>query len=449
MKSYEENLLMTKRIAEEVASKGGRVFYVGGYVRDKLCFRYNKDIDIEVHGISVKELEAVLSTLGERISMGESFGIYGLKGYGIDIAMPRKEKLIGSGHKDFEVFVDPYLGYKKAANRRDFTINALMMDVLSSEVLDYYGGLDDLKNGIIRHVNADTFVEDPLRVLRAAQFASRFNYKVDGETIALCSSMDLKTLPAERIMGELYKALLKADKPSIFFNVLKDMQQLSYWFKEVEDLIGVPQNPRFHGEGDVYTHTMKVLDCAAKYRGLVKYPEGFMISALVHDFGKPKTTFEKDGVLHSYSHETEGLEVVEEFLKRLDKNKYLKKYVMNMTLLHMEPNKIREERSIKSTNHLFDKSVEPMDLIYLAKADDEGRISMDHSADHALQLERLKIYQERMELPQVTGSDLIQAGLVPNSYFKECLEYAHKLHLAGVDKESALKQTLAYARKRK
>ncbi|MCF0115582.1 MAG: tRNA nucleotidyltransferase [Erysipelotrichaceae bacterium] len=449
MKTFEENLFMTKRIAEEVATLGGRVFYVGGFVRDKLCNRENKDIDIEVHGISVSTLEGILDTLGKRMDRGESFGIYALKGYDIDIAMPRKEKLIGKGHKDFEVMVDPYLGYEKAARRRDFTLNALMMDVLSEEVIDGFGGLNDLKEGVLRHVDEVTFVEDPLRVLRAAQFASRFHYKVADETIKLCSTMDLSTLACERIMGELNKALLKSDKPSIFFEVLKEMNQLTYWFKEVEDLIGVPQNPKYHEEGDVYTHTMMVIDSASKYRELVTYQEGFMMSALVHDFGKPSTTKEIDGVLHSYGHEVEGLPVVETFLKRLDHNKNLRKYVLNMTQLHMQPNMITKDRTIKSTNHLFDKSIAPSDLIYLAKADDEGRITRMKRPDVDLQWERLKIYQEYMDRPYVTGEDLIKEGLKPKEGFSEYLAYSHKLRLAGVKKEDALKQTLAYAKKKR
>ena len=155
---------MARRIAEAVRKAGGRTYYVGGYVRDLLLGRDNKDIDIEVHGISVRALEEILDTLGERLTMGASFGVMGLRHYDLDIAMPRSETATGRGHKDFEVFVDPFLGEEKAALRRDFTMNALMQDVLTGEILDFFGGREDILLGRIRHVNDRTFAEDPLRV---------------------------------------------------------------------------------------------------------------------------------------------------------------------------------------------------------------------------------------------------------------------------------------------
>lgn len=185
------DLEMAKEIAKKVDEKGGRTFFVGGYVRDKLLKRDNKDIDIEIHNITPNDLREILNTLGNVTEMGASFGILGLKGYDIDIAQPRTEKATGRGHKDFEVFVDPFIGFEKAAKRRDFTINALMEDVLTGEILDFFHGVDDLNNGIIRHVDDKTFIEDPLRVLRAAQFAARFNFTVAKETIELAKSMKL------------------------------------------------------------------------------------------------------------------------------------------------------------------------------------------------------------------------------------------------------------------
>ena len=169
---------MARRIGQRVAAQGGRVYYVGGCVRDRLLGKDSQDVDIEVHGVTPEALEGILDSLGERLQMGVSFGIYGLKHVCLDIAMPRTEQATGRGHRDFAVSVDPFLGTQKAAMRRDFTINALMEDVLTGEVLDPFGGQEDLRRGILRHVNAQTFVEDPLRVLRAAQFAARFGFSV-------------------------------------------------------------------------------------------------------------------------------------------------------------------------------------------------------------------------------------------------------------------------------
>lgn len=277
---------MAQRIAGKVAQQGGRVFYVGGLVRDKLLGRENKDVDIEVHGVTPEALEGILDSLGERTQMGASFGVYGLKHYDLDITMPRREQAAGRGHRDFAAFADPFLGTQKAAQRRDFTMNALMEDVLTGEIVDHFGGQEDLKRGIVRHVNDVSFAEDPLRVLRAARFAARFGFDLAEETLSLCARMDLTALASERIMGELEKALLKAPRPSVFFEVLRQMGQLGYWFSEVEALIGVPQEPQFHPEGDVWNHTMLVLDQAAKLREQAKDPLGLMLAALCHDLGK-------------------------------------------------------------------------------------------------------------------------------------------------------------------
>ena len=165
-----------RRIAQEVQPLGGSVYYVGGCVRDRLLGRESKDLDIEVHGITPQQLEIVLDRMGGRRTVGASFGVYGLAGCGLDIAMPRREAAVGRGHRDFTVEVDPWLGPERAARRRDFTVNALMEDVLTGQVLDFFGGREDLRRGLLRHVDDRSFPEDPLRVLRGAQFAARFGF---------------------------------------------------------------------------------------------------------------------------------------------------------------------------------------------------------------------------------------------------------------------------------
>lgn len=436
-------------LAELIAEQSGTAYFVGGFVRDKIMKHENKDIDIEVHGISSDALEDILDRIGKRMEIGESFGIYGIKGCGLDIALPRKERPYGKGHRDFDIDVDPFIGTEKAALRRDFTINALMENILTGEITDHFGGVSDISNKIIRHVSDKTFPEDPLRVLRAAQFASRFEFDIADETLLLCRNIDLSTLSKERIDGELAKALLKAEKPSLFFESLRKMGQLGTWFPEVEMLIGVPQNSKYHMEGDVWNHTMMVLDEAAKYRDNSTYPYGFMMTALVHDFGKAICTEKKNGVYHAYEHEIKGLPIVREFLHRITNEKKLMHYVLNMTKLHMKPNVLANAKaSVKSTNKMFDSSVSPIDLIYIAQADDNGRKTLvQGESTESFLLERLEIYNKTIEKPYVTGRDLIDAGLIPNEKFKEILSYAHKLRLADVDKESALKQTISYAAK--
>ena len=446
--SHLEDQKMAREVARLVAEKGGRTFYVGGFVRDALIHRENKDVDIEVHGISPKSLEDILDSLGQRMTIGESFGIFGLKGYSLDIAMPRKEEARGQGHKDFDIFVDPFIGTEAAARRRDFTFNALMQDVLTEEIVDHYGGVEDLHAGVLRHVNDQSFAEDPLRVLRAAQFAARFGFRVAEETVSLCQRMQLQHLPRERIEGELKKALLKAERPSIFFEVLREMDQLDHWFPEVKALIGVPQNPVYHSEGDVWTHTMMVLDEAAKLRHRTANPYWFMLAALVHDFGKAICTEEHDGVLHAYLHEIKGLPLAETFLRRITSETKLIEYALNLAEYHMKPNTVAGVRSAKKvTTRMFDRAVDPEGLICIALADDRGRITQAPATDHeAFLYERLEVFRELMSRPYVMGRDLIEAGLQPGVAFTEILEHAHKLRLAGVPKDSALRQTLAYAR---
>ena len=327
-------MTMARAVAAAVQKAGGRTYYVGGCVRDRLLGRETKDIDIEVHGIPPAALEEILQSLGEPMTMGASFGIMGLRHYELDIAMPRSEQATGRGHRDFAVFVDPFLGEQKAARRRDFTINAMMEDVLTGELLDFFGGREDIARRRIRHVDDNSFGEDPLRVFRAAQFAARFDFSVAPETTAISAGMQVDALAGERVMGELEKALQKAERPSAFFRELRKMEQLSVWFPELEALIGVEQSPDHHPEGDVWTHSLQVLDEAARLRGQACRPLWFMLSALCHDMGKPAVTEKRNGVIHAYAHETEGLPLVQTFLHRLTGEVILLQILPEILRLH-------------------------------------------------------------------------------------------------------------------
>ena len=445
----DKNVVLARMIAEQVALEGGRAFYVGGIVRDHILGLDNKDVDIEIHGIEPEKLTEILEPFGEVTKTGLSFGVFGLKKYEIDIAMPRKEKAVGRGHRDFEIDVDPFIGYEKAAIRRDFTMNAMMEDVLTGEILDFFGGREDMKNHLIRHVNDVTYQEDPLRVLRAAQFAARFQFEIADETRDISRTMNLMDLASERIHGELSKALMKAKKPSVFFDELRKMGQLSQWFPEIEALIGVPQNPVHHPEGDVWSHTLMVLDAAAELRRDTKYPEGFMMSALTHDLGKAVSTLVEENKVSAIGHEKTGVELARQFLRRISNENRLTHYVLNMVELHMRPNMMASVRaSRKATSKMFDQSVCPEDLLLLAKADYFGKGNAEnYSTTEAFLQERLSFFQELMSRPFVQGRDLIEAGIEPGADFNEALAYSHKMRLAGVPKADALAQALAYIRK--
>lgn len=465
-----------EKLASRVAELGGRAYMVGGAVRDEIMKRPIKDVDIEVHGISGAVLEAVLKELGKPLRFGSAFGVYSLAGHQIDIALPRSERKAGNGHRDFEIEIDPFIGIKEAARRRDFTMNALLKDILSGEIADPYGGTEDIKNRIIRHIDDKKFGEDPLRALRAAQFRSRFGFQVAPSTISICRALDLRNLSAERVEMEMKKALLESRRPSEFFECLREMGQLGYWFKELEQLIGLEQNSEFHPEGDVWTHTMMVLDRAAQFRPYVSDPYAFMLLALTHDFGKITTTEFVNGAIHAYGHELQGAEIAERFLDRVCHGSDIKKYIANMIPNHMRPNKIAESRSaVKKTNHLFDNVLAPSDLIYFAICDkpklphvlqsqdkDSIKVEMDKGIEKELYtttenereqeridflFDRLEVYRETMAKPYVTGKDLIINGVMPGEDFGTILEYAHKLRLAGIPKDNALRQTISYANK--
>jgi tRNA nucleotidyltransferase (CCA-adding enzyme) len=286
-------------------------------------------------------------------------------------------------------------------------------------------------------------------VLRAAQFAARLGFTVDEKTMELCEKMDISALPRERVFEELKKALLGAEKPSVFFEVLRAVGALDVWFPELSALIGVKQNEKHHSEGDVWVHTMMVIDEAAKRRKNAVNPLAFMLSAVTHDFGKALCTEEIKGEIHAYRHEEAGVPLAEAFMRRLTSEKALIERVALFTFLHMSPNTMAAHGSaIKSTNRLFWDSGEPKDLILLALSDAHGKTAPRPFFDTEPFLwERLAVYEEYMSRPYVSGRDLVEAGFKPDERFKEILTYAHKLRLAGIAKEPALKQVISYAKK--
>ena len=361
-------------LASKVKEKGGRAFYVGGYVRDLLLNIPNKDIDIEVHGIAEKDLVAILNEIGEVDYYGRSFGIYALRHEDIEVALPRSEKVLGTGHRDFEISVDPDMGYKNAALRRDFTINALMMDVLSHEILDYFNGTDDLNKGIIRHVNDVSFVEDPLRVYRAAQFASRFGFKIDERTVELCKGIDTFVLSRERIEEELKKALLKAERAEIFFECLKEMNQKDVWFKGVNNLSCLMkyESNRINADNKYY----------------------FMVLLLALD---------------------NGLDFIEAFSNNRELKAYVKRYYELYELINNRT--LFTERYLKDS---FD------DFVYILSADEKVKVNG--------YLENI----DKIKLNLVSGDELLRRNIKPGENFGRALRDINRLVIEGMDKKKAI-----------
>jgi tRNA nucleotidyltransferase (CCA-adding enzyme) len=408
------------------------------------------DIDIEIFGISPEKLREILSRHGAPQARGVSFGVLALRGTQVEVSMPRRERAIGAGHKDFDVSVDPHLSLEQASARRDFTINAIMRDVLTGEIFDPWHGRADLAKRTLRHVRAETFTEDPLRVFRAAQFSARFEFVVAPDTIGLCAGMDVSSLPGERVWMELSKALMLSRRPSQFFEALLEMRQLSRFFPELERTRGVKQDPLFHPEGDVWNHTLGVLDEAAKLAPRADKPLYFLLAALCHDLGKPDSTAvdPRNGRVRSIGHELAGVDIARRQLERLTRQKDLISYVVNMVELHMRPNQLARSRSKERKTHmLYDECICPNDLILLSRAD-VLCTSQASSADEleAFLVERLHAYRERAAQPPATGDDLIAAGFQPGAGFSDLLKRARRLHFSGLSKELAIQQLISEAR---
>lgn len=428
-------------IAKQVCRLGGKAYYVGGYVRDRLLNIESKDIDIEIHKLKEEDLVHILSKYGKVKKVGASFGVYMIEGYDIDFSLPREEISTGPDHKDFEIVVSPYLGTKGAALRRDFTINSIMQEVLTEKIIDHFGGIQDLIAKRIRHVNDAAFIEDPLRVLRAAQFAARFDFTIDNDTLVLMEKVDISVLSHERIFEEIKKALLKSKKPSLFFNTLKSINQLDIWFKELHDLIGVKQSPIHHPEGDAYIHTMLVIDEAAKHRNKANKPLWFMLSALCHDLGKKRATVITPERITSHEHHKLGRDETRDMLSRITNEKKLLEYVDNMVYLHMKPRMLYKNDSKKNAyRRLIRDSIDINDLLLLVTSDTLGR--KDPDIPKTMKIvngikENIEAVKDEI-LPVVLGRDLIALGYKPGKEIGVLLKQAYELQLDGYTKREIL-----------
>jgi len=290
-----------RAIAGAVREAGGRALVVGGWVRDRLMARPSKDLDIEVYALPAPPLRALLESLGRVEAVGESFQVFKIGD--IDVSLPRRESKAGRGHRGFEVSGDPTMSVAEAARRRDFTVNAIAWDPLTDEYLDPVDGRGDIARKLLRMVDAATFADDSLRVLRAVQFAARLEFTLDSATAEVCRTIPLDDLPAERIWGEVEK-LLFAPRPSLGFQLAMDLGVVARLFPELQALSGCPQEPEWHPEGDVWVHTLQVIDQARRRIDDLARPQqiAVMLGAVCHDLGKPPTTAFVDGRIRSLEH---------------------------------------------------------------------------------------------------------------------------------------------------
>lgn len=437
-------------VARAIAQAGGRALLVGGCVRDGLLGREGGDIDCEVHGLSQPALREILLRFGEVNRDGEAFGVYALPALHADFALPRRERRTGARHTDFTVELAPDLSPAQAAARRDFTVNAMMRDALTGELIDPYGGERDLAARVLRAVPGGQFEEDPLRVLRGAQFAARFGLQVEPGTLAAMRRMPVDALSGPRVFAEMKKALLHAPQPDVFFRVLAQADALEPWFAEVNALRGVPQNPIYHPEGDAFEHTMLVVREAAALRGEVG--EGFMLAALTHDLGKAVTTRLNDkGAWASIGHETAGVPLVNALLERLCAGKQAQAYCASLCRLHMRVHTCYYQKARVSRTHLlFDACPWPRDLALLAVCDARGTGKPRQAADEeeAFVMERLRLYEKAASRPMPTGDMLIAAGAKPGPGMKALLKQAREKTLLGMRAQEAALQAARQADRR-
>ncbi|MBI4850669.1 MAG: HD domain-containing protein [Acidobacteria bacterium] len=457
----EKAMGLIQRICAAIEKENGRAFLVGGLVRDQAMVELNliskadlapaRDFDIEAYQITAEKLHTLLSSFGRVDTVGEAFTVYKL-GFGrgkdrieLDVSLPRRESKTGKGHRGFTVTGDPSMTIEEAARRRDFTINAIMCNPLTGEILDPYQGIEDLKTRSLRVVDPKTFIEDSLRVLRAMQFAARFEFTVTEDTKALCQTIDLKDLPCERILAEIEKLLLRAKKPSIGWQVGLEMGVIDQLFPELKALVGCPQEKDWHPEGDVWVHTLQAIDEATLLINDLPKAQKItvMLAVLFHDLGKPSTTKEIDGRIRSLAHEEAGVKPTEKMLDRLNihtiDSYHVREQVIALVANHLKPGQFYKQRDT-ITDGAFRRLARKceMDLLYLvAKADSLGRHAIDAPEPNA---EAQEWFRERVlslgvekSAPEalLLGRHLLELGLKPGRQIGEITRAVYELQLDG------------------
>jgi tRNA nucleotidyltransferase (CCA-adding enzyme) len=432
----------------------GRPRLVGGGVRDWLLGLEPKDFDIEVAGTDYETLVRVLSPFGEADLVGRSFGVVKLRlaGAEYDFSLPRRESKTGAGHRGFAVAPDPTLSDAEAAARRDFTINAIAYDPMTETIIDPHRGWADLQARILRHTSA-AFAEDPLRVLRGMQLAARFDLTLAPDTAELCRSIagSFNELPVERIWGEWDKWAVKAVTPSKGIAVLEQTGWLAH-FPEINAMAGVPQEPEWHPEGDVLTHTKHCLDALARlpeWRQSEPVRRRYLaLAVLAHDFGKPSATvrIERRGILRwmSPGHEEAGGPLTEAFLRRIGAPLQLVDWVRPLVVHHLAHQRGQAEFSDSAVRRLARKlapaSIDELGVVMqadylgrppLVSAETESRIEALRERAHALAV------RDAAPRPLVLGRHLVELGMAPGPAFKPILDAAFEAQLDGAFSDEA------------
>lgn len=430
------------QLVEYLSQHGIQPILVGGFVRDTFTHHPTYDVDIELYGVtSIESLETLLRPFGKLGLFGKSFGVLKLSygGYSIDFSPPRTESKHGFGHKGFEMAWFSSLDFTAAARRRDFTINAIGYDPITCTLLDPYGGVNDLQHKRLKCVDPDTFIDDPLRVLRAVQFVARYELTCDQNLLVLCRKMieqgALEELPKERIFEEFKKLFLLSERPSIGMQLLQEIGGLQF-FTPLDRLETTPQDPQSHPEGSVWNHMLIALDTMASMRrGKWQEDMVLMLSALLHDIGKPETTITVEGVLNAPKHAEIGVGIARDWLNRITEDKNLIARVLPLIRYHGWPRKLYRSRANDSEILHLSTHVCIEDLIRIAKADFFGRAFTGTEPERFEAGEWLHERASALGVlrepppPLLMGRDLIALGLSPSESFKSILERGYNAQL--------------------
>ena len=409
---------------------------VGGAVRDALAGRPFEEFDLEAFGLAPGDLDRMLADLGLRVDrVGRAFSVAKLRGVPVDIALPRREVSVGAGHRDFVVDADPDMTVEEAAERRDYTVNAISYEPLAGRVDDPLGGRADLERRRLRHAS-HRFAEDPLRVLRGMQLVARLGLEPDRETVRLCSGLGWRELSVERVFEEWRKLLLlgvEIRRGLLFLEATGWLRA----YPELQDLVGCEQDPEWHPEGDVWTHTGHVLDAFAAERvGDGEEDLAVGLACLCHDLGKPATTRFVDGRLRSRGHEAAGEGPTRSFLARLTNRRQLVDDVVRLVVDHLKPRQLHGGGAGDAAVRRLAHRVRRIDrLVRVARADALGRPPLRPEAfpDCDWLLERAKALRIRDRAPEriVRGRDLIDRGLPPGPEIGELVERCYRAQLNG------------------
>lgn len=437
-------------VVDAIDKSGGRSLLVGGAVRDLLLGVPVKDLDIEVHGLALNQLEIILKRFGHVRLVGKQFGVLRVDGIDVDWSIPRTD---GSGRKP-KVALDPHMPLEKAFLRRDLTINAMGIDLITWQLVDPLNGQKDLQLKLLRAPDEQLFKEDPLRLFRVMQFMGRFEMQPDKELNQLCSKMDISTVATERIQQEFEKLFLKSKRPSLGIRWLQQIGRLKEILPELYATIGVIQRPDYHPEGDVFEHSLQALDKAVTLETNSNEERFILITAaLCHDLGKVTTTKEVDGKIIAHGHDTAGVEPAKKLMQNFTGKLSIIKTVAKLVKHHMMPAAFISSGAKRAAYKRLAKKLAPETncqmLAKLAVADKCGRNPEKGKPLQNCQPPDIVAFQEAAEKcgvllqpepPVLMGSDLLEV-MQPGPVMGKILERAYKIQIEeGITGKEELKK---------